>query len=201
MGANLDTRTYNTDDKTDIRRRWDSDVEESQHSDGNSYSGCIGMFDSGIAFIREVFDSARQAYDYISENHQKWDNPLGVPFRIAGSKKVPSYVKNAKERYDKAQEKHRQIVEKVHQDILNAKSKFVSCKVCSSKLNRSFLRTVDCPICNKATLISKTGMQRIEKARQKTSEMLSAWKEACTKATKANCTGTIGYVVGGLCSS
>jgi len=44
-------------------------------------------------------------------------------------------------------------------------------------------------------------MQRIEKAKQKTRDMLDAWKEAEYKARKTNCTGKIGYVVGGICSS
>lgn len=200
MGANFDSRTYFTDDKQVIRENWDADVQHSQQMDG-CYSGAIGMlvYDS-IDWCNRIADSQGEAEEYISENARKWDGPMAVPFKIKGGKKVPAYVKNAKIRYDQAQEKQRQIVEKLHQDITNAKSKFISCKNCISKININFLKTADCPVCRQ-NLISHTGMQRIEKAKQKTSDMLSAWKKAETKAREANCTGKIGYVVGGICSS
>ena len=202
MGANLDYRTYFTDDKKEIQSNWDQDVQHSQDMDGHSYSGCIGMLGDDISYVSKIFNSVDEAKDYISETHRKWDsNPLAVPFRIQGGKKVPAYLKNAKTKYDQAREKQRQIVEKIHKDItINAQSKFISCKNCISKINRSFLRVADCPVCRQ-NLISETSMQRIEKAKQKTRDMLDAWKEAEYKARKTNCTGKIGYVVGGICSS
>ena len=201
MGANSDNRTYFTDDKRVVSGNWDYDVQQSQHMDGCSYSGAIGMLDGSIDWVRiEPFNSQAEAEDYISENARKWDGPMAVPFKIKGAKAVPAYVKNAKTKYDQAMEKQRQIVDKAHKDVTNAKGQFVGCKKCKSKINRSYLKIADCPLCGE-NLISATNLQRIENAKQKSNKMLAVWKEALTKAREANCTGKIGYVVGGICSS
>jgi len=201
MGANYESMTYLIDDKDAIKSYWEADVNYSQSMDGCSYSGAIGMLDESIDWVRVVpFNSQNEADEYISENARKWSGPMAVPFKIQGGKAVPAYVKNAKEKYDKAQEKQRQIVEKISQDIFDAKSKFIGCKNCNSKINRSFLRLTDCPICN-AELLSTTSLQRIENAKKKVSDMLSAWKAANVKAREQNCTGKIGYVIGGICPS
>jgi len=201
MGASFDSRTYFTDDKKVIQSKWDADVEHSQYMDGCSYSGSISMLYGYIDFVRRgPFDSQEQASDYISENACKWDGPMAVPFKIQGGKAVPSYVKKATEKYQAAELKKEELRITIGEDFYNAKSQFVGCKKCKSKLSRSFLKSTFCPICNQ-TLLSTTSLQRIEKAKNRVNEMYANLDKARFKAREQNCTGKIGYVVGGICSS
>jgi hypothetical protein len=201
MGASLDSRTYLTDDKKIITSKWDADVEHSQSMNGCSYSGAIGMLTGLIVFIRiEPLASHDEAIEYIAENHRKFEGPMAVPFKIQGKKAVPTYVKNAITKYEKAKTNKRESEDKVRQDFYNAKSQFVGCKKCKSKLSRSFLKTTFCPICNQ-NLLSTTSLQRIEKTKQKVQDTCTALEKARTKARQQNYTGKIGYVVGGICSS
>jgi len=201
MGANYDGRTYFTDDKEVIRRKWDNDVQDSQHMDGCSYSGCIGMLTGHIDWVRiEPFNSEYEASEYISEHACKWDGPMAVPFKIKGTKAVPAYVKNAEEKCEKATKKIVELEKELASKALNSKSKFVGCKNCNSKLNKRYLRIAICPLCNK-TLLSGTSLKRIEAAKErerKASKHLSAMRD---KARATNATGKIGYTIGGICSS
>ena len=201
MGANYDSRIYLIDDKKVIEKHWEADVGQSVAEDGYSYSGCIGMLDNSIDWVRIVpFNSQVEASDYISENARKFGGPMAVPFKIQGGKAVPAYVKTAVTRYGTALENLSGLEDKVRKDFYNAKSQFVGCKKCKSKLSRSFLKTTFCPICNQS-LLSTTSLQRVEKAGQKIKDTCLALGQARTKAKEQNCTGKIGYVIGGICSS
>jgi hypothetical protein len=198
MGASFDSRTFLTDDKGIIRNKWEEAVEYSKIMDGCSYSGSIGMFDASIDWVRrEPFNTANEAYEYISEQHSKWDGPMAVSFKIQGGKAVPAYVKNAIEKYEQATAKKEELVISIRKAIFNAKSKFIGCKVCGSKINRSFIKDTSCPICNKATLISATDEKRIARANTKIEKTRFALQQARQKANKQNANGKIGYVVGG----
>jgi hypothetical protein len=205
MGANLDSRTFLTDDKGVIKTKWDEEVSHSQYQDGCSYSGCIGMLDGSIEWVnRGPFNSQDEALEHISENHRKWSGPMAVPFKIKGGKKVPAYVKKANEKYETAKDQRQVLEAKAKQDFHNAKSQFVTCKGCKSKLNRSHLHTTFCsticPLCSQ-NLLSATVLQRVKKAEQKIKDTCIALGEARVKAREQNATGKIGYVVGGICSS
>ncbi len=79
MGASLDARTYDLDLGMDkIKSRWNESVESSLYEDGNSYSGGIGMLGKGFSMVSRVAKDARDAYEFIAENHDKWDGAMGV---------------------------------------------------------------------------------------------------------------------------
>ena len=63
--------------------KWDDDVNESQYCDGHEYSGAIGMLDGKVNWISQVFSTEEKAIEYIENNHNKWDNPMGVIFEKA----------------------------------------------------------------------------------------------------------------------
>jgi len=200
MGANPDYRIYLTDDKQLIKQQWDDAVNQSQYENGISYSGCIGMLDGTINFISKIFNSQDEAEWYISDHHAKWDrNPIAVPFRIPNDN-IPTYLKNAIKKTLDAGIKKDNVENELTNNLLHAKSKFVTCKSCKSKLNRKNLSNSYCPLCN-TTLLSNASIKRIESLKDKARKARLHWSDMRDKATKANCTGKIGYVVGGICPS
>lgn len=99
MGATLDYRIYDSDNKKDIQKSWLNDREDAINDyvdnylcddeeasyedamDNLGYSGEINTLGEDIEWVRvSPFDSEREAVDYIENNHKKWENPLGVPF-------------------------------------------------------------------------------------------------------------------------
>jgi|APSaa5957512576_1039674.scaffolds.fasta_scaffold54086_2 hypothetical protein len=201
MGANFESVTFLTDDKGVIKSQWDGAVEHSQHMDGCSYSGSIGMLDGCIDWVRrEPCLNEQEAEEYIADHHNKWDGPMAVPFKIKGGKKVPAYLINAKKKSQEAKQKLEELETHLANNIISAKNDFVGCRGCKSKLSRQHLTSSFCPLCH-TVLLSETSLKRIEKAKDKAQKAFNHWIEMRDKATKANATGKIGYVVGGLCSS
>jgi len=99
MGATFDYRVYNSDNSQDIQKSWLNDRidvindyvdnylcdnEEALYEDAMDnigYSGEINTLEENIKWIRVTpFSSEREAADYISSNHKKWEDPMGVPF-------------------------------------------------------------------------------------------------------------------------
>ncbi|NBP03674.1 MAG: hypothetical protein EBU90_26975 [Proteobacteria bacterium] len=98
MGAQFDYRIYDCDTKQDIQKSWIKDQKEAIEEyvedhmeeyddsyedamDNIGYSGDINTLPEKIEWVRVIpFDNERDAVDYISKNHEKWENPLGVPF-------------------------------------------------------------------------------------------------------------------------
>jgi hypothetical protein len=104
MGAAFDYRVYDSDNKQDIQKCWlndrinaindyidnylfdneDASYEDASYEDAMDnigYSGEINTLEENIKWIRVTpFSSEREAADYISINHKKWEDPIGVPF-------------------------------------------------------------------------------------------------------------------------
>ena len=202
MGANLDSRTYLTDDKKRIQSQWDADVDQSQSMDGTSYSGSIGMLGQGIDFKKTIHDTHEKAHDFLSESHRKWSGAWGVAFRIKPEKNT-AYVKKAKEKLEDITRKIQRNRQNIINRVKDGASKFVTCKDCKSKLNRSYLpitplrRTISCPICNNS-FETEADITKLTVLRKK---MLAARLYLGEMEVKAAKNGKIGYIVGGLCPS
>lgn len=89
MGANTDFRTYAGFTKEEAEEKFLKDQRESAYEDGHSYSGCIGVMPFGIDWVLKAklpflngipALSDTEAMEYISENHEKWEKAMGVPF-------------------------------------------------------------------------------------------------------------------------
>ena len=87
MGANFCARAYPDGEKELIIERWGSAVEQSLHEDGHSYSGDIGMLGRSVArWYDKDFADREEAYEFLSEEHEKWDPALAVSFIENGDK-------------------------------------------------------------------------------------------------------------------
>jgi hypothetical protein len=78
MGACLDYRFFPTTDKKIVTERWESAVKLSQHEDGHSYSGSIGMLGTKIASWRDVKVTVDEAIDWLDEHHEKWKPGVAI---------------------------------------------------------------------------------------------------------------------------
>jgi hypothetical protein len=71
MGACLVGRSYPGKTQAQAQKLWDRDCEQSRYEDGHSYSGCIGMLNSGRV-TSHVFNSYED-FDKFLENKERGD--------------------------------------------------------------------------------------------------------------------------------
>jgi hypothetical protein len=130
MGACLVGRSYPGKTLAQAQKLWDKDCEQSRHEDGHSYSGAIGMLNSGRV-TSHVFNTYEEFEEFLSDKRKDdayWaqvkvireTKPLLMArekSRIAANnlwnakreKKAPSVIKTLTARRDKATEKVRAI--------------------------------------------------------------------------------------------
>lgn len=81
MGASFDSREYDfLLGKEKIEKLWEAEVESSLCESGHSYSGGIGMLGSTIAPWQDMNLTRQGAFDFLSDNHRKWDCAMAVSF-------------------------------------------------------------------------------------------------------------------------
>lgn len=80
MGACLDYRVFEGDDKAAIRREWEAAVERDLRENGNCYSGSIGMLGREIKWHPSPEPTREAAENVLCEKHQKWAGALAVRF-------------------------------------------------------------------------------------------------------------------------
>lgn len=108
MGASFNYIIYECDDKQTIQNSWiddqyeaeqeyivdyicenfdeddedydyDEALEEAQES--TIYSGEVNAIPADINWINKTFDNEQDAIEYMEKHHEKWENPLGIPFK------------------------------------------------------------------------------------------------------------------------
>ena len=133
MGASFDSRTFKLNNST--KDEWNGEVESSQCSDGNEYSGCIGMLGKGYVTANHIANSQNDAIDFLEENHSKWDGALGVRFNYKGGTNKSDERKKAKleKLAETASSNYDTLLNKIVSSFKNRKSKFVGCTSCGSK--------------------------------------------------------------------
>jgi len=203
MGGSLDYRIYNTNDKKKIADYWDNAIHQSEHEDGVSYSGCIGMLGTRIDWQDGAFPTEEEAVEYLSDNHQKHGTAWAISFFI--SKKLTSRqkIKNKEleAKYHQASNKHMELRTEVITQFREGKSLLVSCKVCNSKLSREHVKRlwhheVRCPVCS-SQMLSPTSLDRIKKSAVRVERVQKEWHSS----NKGKPSKEIGWVIGGICSS
>jgi hypothetical protein len=80
MGAETDYRRYMNATKQEAEKQFTADQSQSAYEDGNSYSGCIGVLPHGVNWVSKVFPSPLDAERHITDNHEKWEQAMGVEF-------------------------------------------------------------------------------------------------------------------------
>ena len=80
MGMDFDYRIYEGVKKEEAERQFDIAQRESEHRDGTSYSGAIGVMPKGINWSNSVWKSKAQAMHHLEDAHKKWNEAMGVEF-------------------------------------------------------------------------------------------------------------------------
>ena len=196
MGANFCERTYNTPDYNKALKEFNSDCEMSLMEDGNTYSGCIGMF-PGAENTHIEFGSYDEAVEWLQENQDKWENAKAVKFR--DGKMTNSSEKQQEKLRTASSDAYNNLIElksKFSAEIRNQKSKTKACKSCSSKVNKSYIKQGICPVCGE-TMLSETQKKRIFALEKKSQD--AQIKRNNFKPKFAN--AKLIWMFGGWCSS
>jgi hypothetical protein len=209
MGAEVDTlELEGTLTERELRQRFKEHQDNCAEEDGNSYSGRLNMCPD-LTVEGKVFESHDQAYNYMSDKAQKWENALAVRFKV--SNKVQETAKTVKLRA-KSKELDAELIrltEELHNKTLQKiKAKpFHSCTRCKSRINTEHIhgkhRDLCCPVCG-IKMMSLTDMKKIERMNLKISQNYSLIQaDRKSLQDKANSQGTreMRWLILGVCSS
>lgn len=107
--------------------------------------GCHGL-NSPIRWIEScgVFNGYDEALAFIKSVDRGWYDSLAVRYRDFDGKETPA-LKKAKEKLNAAIEKYSTSNNKFH--FAEAKSAFIGCQTCGSKISHEYLEGNCCPVC------------------------------------------------------
>jgi len=197
MGSCFNCLTLKDDSST--ARRWNDAVDCSLEEDGNSYSGGIGMLGKGYSLSNRHFDSQDDAIEFMEDNHSKFDDgAIACRFTKGGglSKSSGNKQKRLEDAYKTAHENIATLHKSIRNAFKNRKSKLVTCAKCDSKLNKDYVRDMECPLCTHS-FISPTDLKRIGVAHDKSNTAHRTWTHYKPAQVKS---GTTKYIViGGWC--
>lgn len=78
MGASFEYEKYGKQTKDEVKKQFNSDVEDHQYMNGHSYSGGIGMLGGIGTWLEKTFNTETEAANYICDKHQKWDAAMAA---------------------------------------------------------------------------------------------------------------------------
>lgn len=165
MGHVVRTEIYPANvNKKFVQQEWDAVVRCEDRGEGAS-----GL-PYPIRWIDKTFPNIETAQQYIEEHDNGWYDQLAVKFLDYSEVKVKetkAYEKLVEKRVD-AIRRMNDLEHTFH--FANAKSAFIGCKNCGSKISSKYLRTNYCPVCN-YDMRPETVQERIKKARQNAKEL------------------------------
>lgn len=199
MGGEFNARVFQTDDSSEVKKEFDRWVADARYERGHGpYTGSIGEKD-GLRFSGVgPFKNVDEAEEYLINNNEKWGPAEAV--RFVTNERLTTASANAKKRLNdailKAKANLEALKKKFDDDLRKSKSAFRSCKKCSSKIAKKYIKD-DCQVCGES-MISATQSSRIRKAEQKVYDAQANMRKWQPKMTKGK---SVNYLVGGWCSS
>lgn len=156
MGHSIEYFSYpEKKGKNNILNELDAYVRNATWEEGGSGLSSIRWYDAPI------LNSHDEAMSFLDSNDKGWYDQLAVRYRA-----VPKGVTT--NRLTELEQKYRE-VSKIYDDlrtkiyVKDFKAEFIGCKRCGSKVNRKYLRSNMCPVCN-FDLRSDTVKKTIEDA-------------------------------------
>ena len=144
--------------------------------------GCSGV--NPIRWLDITCGTYEEAEEKIKSLDKGWYDCLAVKFKQPKKDaEKPKAVINACEKMIKARDDYSSLKLKLANELLSAKSEFIGCKSCGSKLNRRRLSRPICPVCN-YQLLSDTAQNRISAAEDRMKKAEAAYNDA-EKASRA----------------
>lgn len=84
MGAALDYRTYKTDDRKAIKRKFSEACDDARHESGHGgYTGTIAEMNGVGKWRDREFATVNEAADFLDEHHEKWEPAMAVSFKLS----------------------------------------------------------------------------------------------------------------------
>ena len=191
MGADYQQREYKGTKKV-VEDLWKQSVQEAiDDNGGRGYTGSLAEKAGEILEFRNtIFDTILDAEDWLQDNTPKWGSPIVVQAyeSIIKPGRDEKFVGRIKVERDKVI-----AIEQKHLDKIKAgKSPNVSCKICGSKINRTYMTSPNCLVCD-STMLTKAEQTRIESIETRI-EKLQDERRICQKGEKI-------WIVGTWCSS
>lgn len=207
MGAEFDDLDLDgTLSEREVKSRFEAYQNECAHESGNSYSGRLNMC-NGLVFAQvRVFDSQNEAYEYLQNKCQKWENAIAVKYFAsnpikqddAKAVKLRDAVRLSR---DTLQRFESALTESVETKLKTVE--FIKCNGCKSRLDTRFRRkTLKCPVCE-SSFASKTELKKRESLKSKVESAETKLREYLQKLqAKANTKNReTRWLIGGVCSS
>lgn len=196
MGARLNVRIFHENDPKVVSKKWASEVEDAKHKYGHGgYTGSIAEFSYNINFVDKVLTSYDDAEEFIETNHAKWSPPLAVKF-VSKLATVSKTKEKLKEKTEKLQMDAINLESMLSNEISTAKSKTIGCSKCESKINRSYVKGHNCPVCS-GELLSPTARKRLDNAIERYKKAKKEYNNYTPKVGKSSKTA---WLIGGWCS-
>lgn len=126
------------------------------------YEGGHGL-DSPIIWKDRLFDRYEDAREYIENNYVGHYEQVAV-----------KYLEYPKDKNKKLEELMQKLQEEVENHnlrerqsyISNFKSAFIGCSECGSRINKNFIKTYKCPVCN-SDMRSKSTLDALKRSKDK----------------------------------
>ena len=81
MGAEYCEMFVNSEDKNEVKDAFRREQESDRHENGHSYSGGFGMAPSLTFNTTKVFESRREAEEFLNSACQKWEVAIAIPMK------------------------------------------------------------------------------------------------------------------------
>lgn len=200
MGAQFDSFTIPACSKEELKNHFNQHIHDLNYDRGHDhYSGHMGR--KNLTITSQSFTSTDNAFEWLSEHTNKFDNALAVmvgdfnklfPQSTADKKLVTTYAELERDinNWDN----------NILKRVKAGKSVQRSCDKCHSKISVSFIKKNSCPVCNNDKFLqTDTDTKKFKELNVKFSEVSKKLQEAKKKyETK---TKPAYWCVGALCSS
>lgn len=158
MGHNIYTSVYDENvNKSAVENKLNHLAALEGQQEGSS-----GL-SSPIRWIDHICEDYDEAEAYIESHDSGWYDQLAVKFRDYKDIKTTKTYEVLKERAFRLYQNYNKLKSNIH--YKDAKSEFIGCKQCGSKLARKYIRSNTCPMC-KSDLRPASTLKCIENARK-----------------------------------
>ena len=201
MGANFDSVTFKPCSKEELKQQFEVVQNEMCAEHGHdTYAGHIGIA-AGLTISSKTFKNQNDAYDWVSENAEKWENAVAVQvgdfsnvFPKTESEKKLAQTFNQLDQSLKNWDKD--IVTRVK----SGKSQQRTCQTCASKVSVAYIKTNYCPVCgNTHFLQTDTDEKKLATLKAKFKDVQTKVNEAKKKYNEKNKNNF--WFVGAWCAS
>lgn len=148
MGANFDSVTFKPCSKEELKKQFESFQHDMCEENGHdTYAGHIGIA-AGLTISSKTFKDENAAYDWISENSQKWENAVAV--QVGDFTHVFPKTESEKKLFENFKQLELSLTnwdKDIITRVKSGKSQQRACSKCASKVSVAYLKTNSCPVC------------------------------------------------------